>query len=650
MTAFPIDNAFKADVLDLAPVIVAVHDTEHNIVWANMEYQKATGMSLDEIAGIKCYSAWGLSKPCKACPVTEAIETGEQREAELTPQNQDRCPMHQGAWLSKAVPLRDDSGNVIGAIETAYEITGRKEMETELRESRAILQAAMDHSHAGIAIADAPDGKLRYVNDAGLNIRGKSKEEIVNGVGINDYVASWQILHLDGTPYEPEEVPLARAVMYGEVSSKEFIVRRPNQEDRMVLANAAPIYDEKGKVSSGIVVFLDVTEHKQAEIALKTSEQRYRTLFENMYDGVAVYRPDKDGEDFIFMDMNQSGQALSQVRKEEIIGKRLTEVFPGVEEMGLLDVLRRVYRRGTTEHLPMTQYKDDRITEWVDNTVFRLPSNELVAVYRDETERHVAEQEIKALTAELERRVVERTRALELANSELEAFAYSVSHDLKAPLRAISGFSEIIAERFREDLNEQGRHYFDNIVEASDQMGKLIEDLLSYSRLGRKAIHKRRVDLHGIFERILKNLQEKILETGAVVDIPESLPTISSDDTLLHIIFGNIIENAMTYTKPGIHPKIEITISEDLSGTTIVVQDRGIGIASEYHHKIFDIFQRLQPQSKYPGTGIGLGLVKKAVGLLGGSIHVQSQPEKGAAFSVRLPSVAEQSFHEKDRT
>ena len=128
-----------------------------------------------------------------------------------------------------------------------------------------MLQAAMDNSQAGIAIADAPDGKLRYVNDAALLIRGKGKEEIVNGVGITEYVASWQIFHLDGTPYKEDEVPLARAVLYGETCSEEFIIRRADEVDRVVWANAAPIRDARDEVVAGIVVFLDVTERKQAE-------------------------------------------------------------------------------------------------------------------------------------------------------------------------------------------------------------------------------------------------------------------------------------------------------------------------------------------------------------------------------------------------
>jgi PAS domain S-box-containing protein len=142
------------------------------------------------------------------------------------------------------------------------------------KETQAILEATFEHSQAGIAIADAPDGKLRYVNKAGLMIRNKSEEEIVNNINIEKYVASWNILHLDGTPYNPKEVPLARAVLYGETCSEEFIIRRENFEDRHVLANACPILDKNGKIKSGIVIFNDISDLKKKEIELLNAKEK----------------------------------------------------------------------------------------------------------------------------------------------------------------------------------------------------------------------------------------------------------------------------------------------------------------------------------------------------------------------------------------
>ena len=168
---------------------------------------------------------------------------------------------------------RELSSRAYQNIQQARFINERKQAEEALQETRSTLQAAMDNSQAGIAIADAPDGRLRYVNKAGLLIRGKSEAESVAGIDINQYVSNWQLMDLDGTPLERDEVPLARAVLYGETCSRDFIIRRPDNEDRIVWANAAPILDSNGKVKAGIVVFQDITERKQLEETLLRTQR-----------------------------------------------------------------------------------------------------------------------------------------------------------------------------------------------------------------------------------------------------------------------------------------------------------------------------------------------------------------------------------------
>jgi PAS domain S-box-containing protein len=201
--------------------------------------------------------------------VRHVFETGEMIAIEVKVQNESE-------WLyfmTSVTPVKDSAGNVQIVICMSRDITLRKQAEEKLKETQALLQAALDNSQAGIAIADAPDGKLRFVNRAGLLIRDKSEEEVVKNVSIDDYVISWNLLHLDGTPYQANEVPLSRAVMYGDTSSEEFIIRRDNLEDRVVWANAAPVKDEHGRIIAGIVVFLDVTERKKTESELKEANK-----------------------------------------------------------------------------------------------------------------------------------------------------------------------------------------------------------------------------------------------------------------------------------------------------------------------------------------------------------------------------------------
>jgi PAS domain S-box-containing protein len=175
-------------------------------------------------------------------------------------------------WAEAGALQRDQTGRPALLTGIVLDITERKRVEAALREAQSILQAALDQSSAGIAIADAPSGRLRYVNDAGLLIRGEDREAVVNGLGLDQYVASWKLFDLDGTPLRPEAVPLARAILYGEKNSREFIVRRSPGDDRIVLAKAAPVTDAKGQVTAGVVVFLDITEARRSEQERATLE------------------------------------------------------------------------------------------------------------------------------------------------------------------------------------------------------------------------------------------------------------------------------------------------------------------------------------------------------------------------------------------
>ncbi|MFA6009868.1 MAG: PAS domain S-box protein [Desulfobacteraceae bacterium] len=196
-------------------------------------------------------------------------------------------------WVSEICRTEyDDAGNPACSVGIVQDITERKRIEEALRETQAILKAAMDNNQAGIAIADAPSGALRYVNDAGLLIRGGDRQSIVNGIGIDQYVASWQLMDFDGRPLKSDEVPLARAIMFGETCSREFIIRRTTDDDRIVLAKASPIIDDNGKIVAGVVAFIDITERKQAEDKLRESELRFRTMANAMPQLAWIARAD----------------------------------------------------------------------------------------------------------------------------------------------------------------------------------------------------------------------------------------------------------------------------------------------------------------------------------------------------------------------
>lgn len=234
------------------------------------------------------------------------------------------------------------------------------------------------------------------------------------------------------------------------------------------------------------------------------------------------------------------------------------------------------------------------------------------------------------------------TSTLRLAegNRELKSFTYSVSHDLRAPLRAISGFAEIITRRHRSDLNEEGQKYLGHIVTAAGNMGRLIDDLLRFARLGRGALKLRPVPLQGLLSRVIADLAGHQAAVDGAVEAPDDLPVVLSDETLLGQIFTNLLDNALTYHRPGFPPEVVIKWREDSGSVVLSVSDRGIGIPAKDQDKIFNIFQRLHSSHTYSGNGVGLAIVKKAVALLNGQVWVESSEGEGSAFHVRIPRAA----------
>ncbi len=226
---------------------------------------------------------------------------------------------------------------------------------------------------------------------------------------------------------------------------------------------------------------------------------------------------------------------------------------------------------------------------------------------------------------------------LEQKNQELQAFAYALAHDLQAPLRAISGFAQIVNEDYQAALDDDGRYYVSSIVRACTQMDRLIDDLLNYTRIEHRPVRCQPVALYPLVMQIANSLSERIAETSTSLTIAEDLPTVQGDRTLISQIFINLLDNALIYRRPGIAPQVTVSYAPLEAGYQICVADNGIGIASKYHDKIFNIFQRLHSDEEYTGTGIGLAIVKKSAELMGGKVWVESEVGAGSTFYVKLP-------------
>lgn len=263
--------------------------------------------------------------------------------------------------------------------------------------------------------------------------------------------------------------------------------------------------------------------------------------------------------------------------------------------------------------------------------------HELAMQQNRQVERKAYEDELRRMNVELEQRVRERTAQLESKNRELESFAYSVSHDLKAPLRGISGFSNALLEEHLSKLDEDAQLYLTRIVASAERMGQLIDDLLSYSRLEVQAPQWSTVDVCEMVQRIKGDYGAQISETKAQVKVDiKSLP-LKTDPHGLEQALRNLIGNAIKFSAKSPAPNIDI-IGRDVDGKfTLEVRDNGIGFDMKYAAKLFQIFQRLHSSREYSGTGIGLAIVRKAVERVGGKVSAESEPGKGASFKLEIP-------------
>jgi PAS domain S-box-containing protein len=392
----------------------------------------------------------------------------------------------------------------------------------------------------------------------------------------------------------------------------------------------------------------DTTLHQKTEVTLQDSEENLRnayhytrSLIEASLDPLVTINA--EGK---ITDVNLATEKATGFPRNTLIGTDFSDYFTEPEKARI--GFQKTFENGSVIDYPLSiRHTSNKIIDVVYNAnVYRNEQGKVIGVFaaaRDITERNRVREkrtsELIIANKELAFQNEEKqklTDELILANKELETFSYSVSHDLRAPLRHINGYVDLLLSRFYDSLPEKGRHYLDNIADSSRKMGTLIDDLLQFSRIGRQ--EKRLVDLdmniivHEVLVSIKQDNQERNIEWRIA-----RLPQVYGDKALLHLVWTNLLSNAVKFTRAREKTIIEINVLDENDAFIFSIHDNGVGFDMQYAHKLFGVFQRLHATDEFEGTGIGLANVHHIILRHGGRTWAEAEPDKGATFYFSLP-------------
>jgi PAS domain S-box-containing protein len=510
-------------------------------------------------------------------------------------------------------PQREAS-HVTGVIGIAREVTERKRAEEALRYSEQKFSKAFRSSPDAITISMMDNGRFIDVNDGFELLSGYSREEVIGRTSLDLNI--WRNLEDRNTM-----VRLLRETGRVRDLEVEYIVKG----NRVLTCLLSAEVIDLGGIACLVAISRDISERKRVEEALRESEERFRRLSQGSSEGIAIHDQGK------IIDANPALATLSGYDIPELIGMNgLDLISPEFR-----DIVRHNIESAAEQPLQVNGLRKDGSTvpiEFLARTLHYGKQDLRVVVARDITERLQREEEIRKLNEDLERRVRERTAQLEAANRELEAFSYSVSHDLRAPLRVIDGFSHALIDEHSKDLGDNGLRYLSRVRDSAQRMGQLIDDLLKLSLVTRSGMQWKRIDLSAIAKGVLAQCRASQPDREVAATVQGGLVT-EGDDHLLQVAMENLIGNAWKYTGKKDDAIIAVGAIQAGEGDTIFyVRDNGVGFDMQYADKLFGPFQRLHAAAEFPGTGIGLASVQRIILRHGGRIWAEAEEGKGATF------------------
>ncbi|WP_449416490.1 PAS domain S-box protein [Phormidium nigroviride] len=659
-------------LLDTASEGILTIDTLGRTDYVNQRMAEMLGYSREEILGQYIFEFADRVAKGQVVEHLERVKQGKSDRAQLRFRRRDGCEL----WaLVSSSSIKDDTGFFKGAFAAIADITELKQTSEALRESEERFRQVTDNISDVFWVADLAKRELLYVSPAYEKIWGRSCESLQA-----NFIESLESIHPEDR--DRVQAKFFQTVLQGQYD-EEFRILRPDGSVRWVRDRGFPIKNKQGETHRAAGVIEDITERKQVESELKNQQKWLEEMLNFLPSPILLVEPETAKVTFANIAANvMAGGEFPKNRPAEkyhtiyyctdASGERIPDDrMPGV----------RVARGERLDGFEFNWHTPGGIRSIVvfGDTLPAMhghpPTSALL--FQDVTKLKIAEVEIRRFNENLEAAVKERTLQLQAVNSELESFCYSVSHDLRAPLRHISGFVELLLKRNNSNLDKTSHRYLNTIAHTAKQSGILVDDLLAFSRMGRAEMHCMAVNMEILVKEVKHEFEPETNGRDIEWQIQRNLPLVNGDISMLRLALRNLIENALKYTRTQPQTIIEIGYVSDYcklpsSDLTLValadnlkyynvdresdclkskipnpqyqedmaifsIRDNGVGFDMRYAHKLFGVFQRLHSEQEFEGTGIGLANVRRIIYRHGGETWAQGTVGGGATFYFSLP-------------
>ncbi|HYF00577.1 MAG TPA: PAS domain S-box protein [Planctomycetota bacterium] len=613
------EEAFRLLVQSVQDYAIYMLDRRGNVASWNAGAERIKGYSANEIIG-EHYSRFFTPEDIAAGRPEENLRIAAEQghyEGEGWRLRKDGARFWASVTLT---PLRDEQGRLRGFAKVTRDMSARKRTEELLRQSeersRQLLEGIRDYA---VYMLD-PDGRVASWNPGAERVKGFRADEV-----LGRHVSLFYTVE-DVSAGKPEK-DLQEAVEKGVYAGEGWRVRR---DGSIYWADVTinTIRDVSGALRGFAKVTRDVTGHRKAQEELRRAEERFRLLVDGIRE-YALFMLDPTGR---IVSWNPGAERLKGYKAEEAIGLHHGIFYPPEDRSA--GKPRRLLETAVSEGQARDEgwrVRKDGSRFWADVLITALYDaggllRGFSKVTRDLTERRRREEDIRRLNADLQERV-----------TDLNAFASTVAHDVASPMRAVGHYAELVLDEYGSRIPEEGRQYLRRIVGAAGHMRRLVDDLLTYSRLGHEQVRPVPVDVEALLEEILLEMAHVLGESKAQVRLEKPLPKVQAHPVLLRQALTNLISNAVKFAQPGSPPSVVVRAEVRDGPVRILVEDNGIGIGPEDVERVFRPFERLESAKGFPGTGLGLAIVRRSVERMDGKVGLEPAPGGGTRFWIELP-------------